>query len=192
MLQPSQIAWLLHAVLRALIRNTCRGACFAAGPPAAGGSAATTVGCCSNALSRLTLLQGRSLNMPDFKWTGDLRPARIGPMRPVSVEGRWLAVGADVAAQQYSVAICQPPAALLLSRELSCCHIPYPCWPPGTPALPRLSPVARVDSTIAGHSLQIPDHIPKPDYYLTGYPTSEMESRQQHAGAPLAWHFPAA
>ena len=28
--------------------------------------------------------QGRSLNMPDFKWTGDLRPARIGPMRPVS------------------------------------------------------------------------------------------------------------
>ena len=30
---------------------------------------------------------------------------------------------------------------------------------------------------------QIPDHIPKPDYYLTGYPASEMESRQQHAGA---------
>jgi len=29
--------------------------------------------------------QGRSLNMPDFKWTGDLRPARIGPMRAVSV-----------------------------------------------------------------------------------------------------------
>ncbi|KAI7837907.1 hypothetical protein COHA_008288 [Chlorella ohadii] len=27
--------------------------------------------------------QGRSLNMPDFKWTGDLRPARIGPMRPI-------------------------------------------------------------------------------------------------------------
>jgi methionyl aminopeptidase len=53
--------------------------------------------------------QGRSLNMPDFKWTGDLRPARIGPMRP------------------------------------------------------------------------IPDHIPKPDYYLTGYPAKEMESRQQHA-----------
>ncbi|KAL4434793.1 hypothetical protein ABPG77_005320 [Micractinium sp. CCAP 211/92] len=51
---------------------------------------------------------GRSLNMPDFKWTGDLRPARIGPMRP------------------------------------------------------------------------IPDHIPKPDYYATGYPASEMESRQQH------------
>ncbi|EFN52273.1 hypothetical protein CHLNCDRAFT_54612 [Chlorella variabilis] len=53
--------------------------------------------------------QGRSLNMPDFKWTGELRPARIGPMR------------------------------------------------------------------------QIPDHIPKPDYYLGGYPTAEMESRQQHA-----------
>lgn len=30
--------------------------------------------------------------------------------------------------------------------------------------------------------LQIPDHIPKPDYYLTGFPTSEVESRQQHAG----------
>jgi hypothetical protein len=29
--------------------------------------------------------QGRSLNMPDFKWTGPLRPARIGPMRPVSL-----------------------------------------------------------------------------------------------------------
>lgn len=28
--------------------------------------------------------QGRALNMPDFKWTGDLRPARIGPMRHVS------------------------------------------------------------------------------------------------------------
>lgn len=26
---------------------------------------------------------GRSLTMPDFKWTGDLRPDRIGPMRPV-------------------------------------------------------------------------------------------------------------
>lgn len=30
--------------------------------------------------------QGRSLNMPDFKWTGDLRPARIAPMRPVRLE----------------------------------------------------------------------------------------------------------
>jgi methionyl aminopeptidase len=28
--------------------------------------------------------QGRSLNIPEFKWTGDLRPARIGPMRHVS------------------------------------------------------------------------------------------------------------
>lgn len=27
--------------------------------------------------------QGRALNMPDFKWTGNLRPYRIGPMRPV-------------------------------------------------------------------------------------------------------------
>ncbi|KAI3432398.1 hypothetical protein D9Q98_003954 [Chlorella vulgaris] len=51
--------------------------------------------------------QGRSLNMPDFKWTGDLRPARIAPMRP------------------------------------------------------------------------IPSHIPKPDYYLTGVPVAEEESRQQ-------------
>ena len=29
--------------------------------------------------------QGRSLYVLDFKWTGSLRPARIGPMRPV----RW-------------------------------------------------------------------------------------------------------
>jgi methionyl aminopeptidase len=27
--------------------------------------------------------QGRSLNRPDFHWTGALRPHRIGPMRPV-------------------------------------------------------------------------------------------------------------
>lgn len=27
--------------------------------------------------------QGRSLNMPEFKWTGSLRPARIGPMREI-------------------------------------------------------------------------------------------------------------
>lgn len=35
--------------------------------------------------------QGRSLNMPDFKWTGTLRPARIGPPRPVRWAGGWLA-----------------------------------------------------------------------------------------------------
>lgn len=33
------------------------------------------------------------------------------------------------------------------------------------------------------HRTQIPADIPKTDYYLTGYPASEMESRQQHAGA---------
>lgn len=32
------------------------------------------------------------------------------------------------------------------------------------------------------YNRQIPDNITKPDYYLTGYPASEMESRQQHAG----------
>ena len=31
--------------------------------------------------------------------------------------------------------------------------------------------------------LQIPDHIPKPDYYVDGNPISEVESRQQHSGA---------
>jgi len=51
---------------------------------------------------------GRSLVMPEFKWTGNLRPWRISPMRP------------------------------------------------------------------------IPEHIPKPDYYLTGFPKAEVESRQQH------------
>lgn len=30
--------------------------------------------------------QGRALNMPEFKWTGSLRPARIGPMRPVRLQ----------------------------------------------------------------------------------------------------------
>jgi methionyl aminopeptidase len=30
--------------------------------------------------------QGRALNQPDFKWTGDLRPARIGPMRTVKCQ----------------------------------------------------------------------------------------------------------
>ena len=33
--------------------------------------------------------QGRALNQPDFKWTGDLRPARIGPMRTVSSQRAW-------------------------------------------------------------------------------------------------------
>ena len=28
--------------------------------------------------------EGRALMMPDFKWTGTLRPNRIGPYRPVS------------------------------------------------------------------------------------------------------------
>lgn len=29
--------------------------------------------------------EGRSLNMPEFKWTGTLRPHRIGPMREVRI-----------------------------------------------------------------------------------------------------------
>jgi hypothetical protein len=32
--------------------------------------------------------------------------------------------------------------------------------------------------------LQVPEHIQRPDYAVTGVPTSEVESKQQRAGAP--------
>jgi hypothetical protein len=31
---------------------------------------------------------------------------------------------------------------------------------------------------------QVPDHIPKPDWYATGEPTAEIETRQQKSGGP--------
>lgn len=55
----------------------CCGCCRAAA------AAATALASPSLLAAPLPATQGRSLNMPDFKWTGDLRPARIGPMRPV-------------------------------------------------------------------------------------------------------------
>ena len=37
---------------------------------------------------------------------------------------------------------------------------------------------------------QIPDHIPKPDYYsMDGTPVSEQNSRQQNQGEALAPHL---
>jgi hypothetical protein len=32
--------------------------------------------------------------------------------------------------------------------------------------------------------LQVPEHIQRPDYAVTGVPTSELESKQQRAGVP--------
>jgi hypothetical protein len=36
----------------------------------------------------------------------------------------------------------------------------------------------------AAVALQVPEHIQRPDYAVTGVPTSELESKQQRAGAP--------
>lgn len=40
--------------------------------------------------------QGRALNRPDFKWTGPLRPHRIGPYRPVGCRESCTGVAAVV------------------------------------------------------------------------------------------------
>ena len=77
--------------------------------------------------------QGRSLQMPPFAWTGELRPERIGPMRQVPAV---------------------PSHASIL-----------------------LAPV--VYAMLTPHT-QIPEHIPRPDYFVGGEAVSEAESRQQH------------
>lgn len=90
--------------------------------------------------------------MPDFKWTGDLRPARIGPMRPV-----------------------RPAGSSITSRERG-------AWPVAAAWRDGYCVTRLLLLSVLPSSSQIPDHIPKPDYYATGYPASEMESRQQHQG----------
>lgn len=73
--------------------------------------------------------------MPNFRWTGILRPDRIGPMRHVHI----------------NIIIL---LNLLLNFNYEMCFM----------------------SCVVG---QVPDHIQKPDYALSGIPHSEIQSNQQ-------------
>lgn len=85
---------------------------------------------------------GRSLTMPDFNWTGPLRPWRIGPMRSVRC-------GLD----SHVLGLMLPIPTLHFERA------------------PQTDPA---------NATQIPDSIPKPEWYLTGRADVEVSSRQQH------------
>jgi hypothetical protein len=114
--------------------------------------------------------RGRSDAMPLFGWTGPLRPARIGPMRQVC---GMAGVGGTPAAGRVGG---------LLGVEVVCCAgLRAPCAAAAPPACLLLA-LRHATHPAALHT-QVPEHIARPDYAATGYPTSEVESRQQRAVA---------
>ena len=64
-------------------------------------------------------------------------------------------------------------------------HIMAVCDPPAR-ALLRCAAGSYTHRRWLHRPAQIPDSIPKTDYYVTGVPQAEIDSKQQLSGAPIS------
>lgn len=100
--------------------------------------------------------------MPEFNWTGPLRPDKISPKREVSRLS--FVPHTFVSLFQWGVA----PHGLC-SGASSTCNALHALYPDFCAVSVRTW-------------WQIPAHIPKPDYFRDGIPRKEIESKQQNIG----------